>query len=124
MEARDFPITAELDRIDTTVAPPRGSGIIVDMAPKGGHPVLITVLLPDGSLPAPGSSATIDGVSGVEVVGKDGQIFVSDLEQSTKGSIELPTGRCDFLVALPKREAENGMTRVGPLTCTPNRSQP
>ena len=74
---------------------------------------LLTITLPDGSYPAPGSNVTVDG-GGVFVLGFDGQAYLTDLSASNRAVVSWLDGECviDFSTAV-----ETGQIQTIPVTC-------
>jgi outer membrane usher protein len=118
VDPTDFPISVILNDPERTVVPPRASGVIVDMAPKEEHPAIITAHLQDGSPPPSGAGVSIDGVDGLLVVGRQGEIYVGDLARSTNGEIDTGNGHCRFSVDVPPDAPNKSISRIGPVLCT------
>ena len=117
VDPSDFPISSVLDATQRSVAPPRQSGVVVDFSPKMTHPILLTVVLPNGEFLPVGASAMVDGITTPLVVGKRGQVFIEDLEHSAEGDVSWGDAHCHFHLAVAQG-GSGRITQAGPVTCS------
>jgi outer membrane usher protein len=98
VDPADYPIDTVVRHTDRIVMPRRFHGLIVDLSPQFGRPMLIAIHFEDGSFPVPGSLITFEGRQVPQVVGRNGQVFFADLQAGQSGLIETPEGVCRFFI--------------------------
>ncbi|HEY0281001.1 MAG TPA: fimbria/pilus outer membrane usher protein, partial [Rhizomicrobium sp.] len=118
IEPHDYRLSTIVETTEKIVAPPRMSGVVVDLAPKSRHPVIITLHLADGSPPPLGSRVVRNDGGEPLVVGRDGEIFIADFLHAVKGTVEYGEGPCSFAVAPLASSPPDSILRIGPVLCS------
>jgi outer membrane usher protein len=116
IDPRDYPLSTVVDTTQQIVVPRRQSGVVVNLAPAGRHPVLIVLQLQDGSAPPIGAAVTLDGGAAF-VVGRGGEVFIADLIHAMKGMVEYGNGSCHFTAMPPAVPPPDTIPRIGPVLC-------
>ena len=117
IDPRDYPMNVSVEQNERIVVPRRQSGVVVDLAPAIGRPVLLTIRLAAGDYPPAGARAWLDGNPQPLVVGRHGQLFLPDLRASSSGKIELAAGFCRFQVEPPSGTPKDAIPALGPVIC-------
>ncbi|HVU88981.1 MAG TPA: fimbria/pilus outer membrane usher protein [Pirellulales bacterium] len=114
----DYPISTVVETDERVAKPSRGGAVVVDLAPRKRHPLLVSVRLEDGLFPPVGSLATL-GDGGMKlVVGHKGQIYIDDLTARSTVTLSLPEGVCEFVIA-PPPVTDGHFPKLGPALCRP-----
>jgi outer membrane usher protein len=111
VEPRDYDFNTLVEKTDAVVVPRQASGVVVDLRPTSRHPFLATVTrgIP---IPTPmGAAVYLDGQTQPLTLGRDGQLFVADLEKPRGADIVLGSARCRIYIR-PARMGESD-----PLLC-------
>ena len=117
IDPRDYPMNVSVEQNERVVVPRRQSGVVVDLAPAIGRPVLLTIRLAAGDYPPAGARAWLDGNPRPLVVGRHGQLFLPDLRANSSGKIELAVGVCRFQVEPPSGTPKDVIPALGPVIC-------
>ena len=116
VDARDYPMNADVAQTERVVVPPRGTGVIVDLAPAARRSFVAVIRLSDGSPPPVGSLVTVKALLTPLLVGHDGEVFFGDLRQPSDAEVDVGARRCHVRIA-PPSSAPAPVPRVGPLIC-------
>jgi outer membrane usher protein FimD/PapC len=85
--------------------------VVVDLRPVSRHPMLATVTRGIAIATPLGASVLLDGSTTPLTLGRDGQLFIADLQAPRGADIDLGTSRCRVYI----RPAPLG--RAEPLLC-------
>jgi outer membrane usher protein len=115
LDARDLPISAELDSIEQVVVPSWRSAVKVDFPVRSGRGALVKIQLENGD-PAPAGAVVKLAGDGEEFfVGRRGEAFVTGLQAANELTLRWQDGSCAFSLTLPA--ANDDILRLGPVTC-------
>jgi outer membrane usher protein len=85
IDPANLPVGADVPRTEVEVAPGDRSGVAVDFGVRRDVPSAVVVFRsPDGAFLPPGSRGRIENREGEFVIGYDGQVFLKDLEATTR----------------------------------------
>jgi outer membrane usher protein FimD/PapC len=115
VESRDYAFDALLEKTEMLVAPRRGSGLVLDFTPRARHPVLAQVTRGIPMATPLGARVLLDGDDAPLTLGRDGMLFIAELQQPRGGVVEIGARRCRFRVE-PQAKGR-GMARTPPLLC-------
>ena len=116
IDPRDYPIDADVAVSSRIVVPPRGAGVVVNLAPAVRHGFIAVIRLSDGSFPPIGAPVDVEGLSPSLLVGRSGEVFIGDLAHPADAAVELRDGICHAHV-VPPPPAPGRIPRTGPLVC-------
>lgn len=111
IEARDYDFDTLVEKTQAVVAPRRGSGVVVDLKPASRHPFLARVTRGIAMGLPPGARVRLDGQEAPLILGRDGMLFITDLERARGADIDSGTSRCRIHIE-PARMGE-----APPLLC-------
>ena len=118
VESRDYPMSVIIARNETLVVPPREAGVIVNLAPKAPHPARVLVRMADGTAPPLGARVTRKNSAVPLIVGRNGEVFFSDLPEQTRIQIKLTHGFCAAHISRPRARIQpRGIPKLGPFVC-------
>jgi outer membrane usher protein len=106
VEPRDYPMTAVIAQTERIVVPPRGTGLIVDLAPQALHSFIAVVRLPDGKPPPVGARIDLDKLSTPLMVGRDGEVFIGDLTEPSEAQIAMGAQSCHLRIVPPPAQTK------------------
>jgi outer membrane usher protein len=113
VSAEQLPFDVKIDGLASTVRPYARSGVSVEMPVRRSRNALVVLVRMDGSPPPLGAQAETAGRS--FIVGKRGEVYLTDLEDRNALLVRWPGGACRAQVDLPlTHEAE---PRLGPILC-------
>ncbi|NII09427.1 fimbria/pilus outer membrane usher protein [Oleiagrimonas sp. C23AA] len=118
VDPTDYPMDVVLDHPRQQVVPRRHSGIVVDLGPSSGRPLLMAVALRDGTYPPAGAAVTFRGRKSRTVLGHHGMIYLSHSRPHLRGWVVWQGEACQFSVDLPAVPLNGHMQRLGPVLCT------
>jgi outer membrane usher protein len=111
VEPRDYGFDALVEKTDAVVVPRQASGVVVDLKPLSRHPLLATVTRGIAMATPMGARVMLDGWAVPLTLGRDGQLFIADLETPRGADIDLGTTRCRIYIRPAK------MGDADPLLC-------
>ncbi len=112
----DAPLAAETGETETFVVPRAKSGVRVLFKIKDASRTAIVKLVSKDAAPlAVGTEVALDGVMESFVVGHDGEVFVSGLQDHNSLTVKLDSGTCKIEFDYKGTSEEQGY--LGPLTC-------
>ncbi|HEY8949745.1 MAG TPA: fimbria/pilus outer membrane usher protein [Rhizomicrobium sp.] len=114
IEPRDYPLDADVAVTSRIVVPPRGAGVVVNLAPTVHHSFVAVVRLGDGSFPPVGALVNLPAPSPPLIVGRDGEVFFGDLDDPIEAS--LAAEHCRVRIVPPPR-GSGRIARTGPFIC-------
>jgi outer membrane usher protein len=113
VESRDYDFDALVEKTDAIVAPRAASGVVLDFTPASRHPLLATLTRGIAMAMPVGSRVTLDGDHKPLPLGRDGQLFVADLQTPRGAVIDVGTSQCRVFIEPRKK----GASHVQPLLC-------
>ena len=116
VDPRDYPMDADVAATSRIVVPPRGAGVIVNLAPAMHHSFVAIVRFAGGGFPALGALLHMRGPSPPLIVGRDGEVFFGDLDGPADATVDASGGRCRVRIVPPPRAAGR-IVRAGPFFC-------
>ncbi len=97
VESRDYAFDTLVEKTDDIVVPRASSGVVVDLKPRAHHPLLAMVTL-GASPPPPGARVLLDGEPQAMPLGRDGQLFIAELDHPRGAVIESGGLRCRVFI--------------------------
>ena len=116
VDAKDLPVSAEIDNIEQIVVPSWRSAVKVDFPVRGGRAALLRIRLDDDAVAPAGAVVQIAGDSQEFYVARRGEAYVTGLLANNRLALRWKGQECSFEVALPAASADE-IARVGPLLC-------
>jgi len=113
VESRDYDFDALVEKTEAIVAPRAASGVVLDFTPASRHPLLATLTRGVAMAMPVGARVTLDGDAKPLPLGRDGQLFVADLQKARGAVIDVGTSRCRVFIEPHK----NGARHAPPLLC-------
>jgi len=111
----ELPFDIELGGVKETVLPYARSGLFVDFPVRRSRNALVLLCRADGSPMPAGARVTVSPGENEFLVGKRGEVYLMDLVDSNRLSVQWQGGSCHLILPLdPKGPSE---PRIGPLTC-------
>jgi outer membrane usher protein len=98
IEPRDYGFDVLVEKTGAVVVPRRGSGVVVDLRPASRHPLLVTVTRGIDAATPVGARVMLDGQAAPLTLGRDGQLFIADLQEPRGGDVDLGTSRCRIYI--------------------------
>jgi outer membrane usher protein len=115
LTATDLPPDVTAGSTEQFIRPPEKSGIIVDFEVKGSHAALVRLTDSQGHVMPVGAIAQQGGADKF-IVGYDGEVYMTDLEDQNSFSMLLPDGtHCD--IAFPYHHVQGELATIGPFKC-------
>jgi outer membrane usher protein len=94
VESRDYDFDMLVEKTDAVVVPRAASGAVVDFTPVSHHPLLATVTRGIAMATPVGARVTLDGDAAPLPLGRDGQLFVADLQKPRGAMIAMGDKSC------------------------------
>jgi outer membrane usher protein len=117
IDPRDYPIGADVAVASRIVVPPRGAGVIVNLAPAARHSFVAVIRLGNGAFPQIGSLVRTETLKPPLVVGRDGEVFFGALDHVLDAIVETGNRHCEVHIVPPPAAAER-IGRAGPFICS------
>jgi outer membrane usher protein len=115
LNANDLPPDITAGKTDVYVRPPERSGVIVDFDVRGSNAALLR--LHDGNdQPLPVGSIVQRGGADAAVVGYDGEVYITDLDDTNDFQLQLPDGSACG-ISFPYKHVAGDLPVIGPLRC-------
>jgi outer membrane usher protein len=118
LDARDLPISAEIDSMEQIVVPSWRSAVKVDYPVRSGRGAVVKIQDEKGEPVPAGSTVSLQGEKEDFFVGRRGEAFVTGLQPSNRLQVRTREGTCSFTLTLPASNDE--VLRLGPVTCRRN----
>jgi outer membrane usher protein len=117
LNAKDLPISAEIDNTEMRVVPANRTAVKVAFPVRSGRAALIKLVLDDGQ-PAPaGAELELIGDKREFYVARRGEAFVTAMQNVSELRLKHNGQSCTVKVELPPQK-DDDIARVGPLTCS------
>jgi outer membrane usher protein len=116
LDARELPISAELDSIELTTVPSWRSGVKVVFPVRVGRGALLRIVLDDGEAAPAGAIVLNDGDKQEFYVARRGEAFLTGLLNTNRITLKWNGQQCQFEATLPP-VSNDDIARVGPLVC-------
>ena len=114
-----LPFNMQIGGVEESVIPYARSGSFVDFPVRHMRNALVVIVQPDG-VPVPlGTLVSVPSSAEPFVVGKRGEVYLTDLQDINKLRVTWKTGTCELTFALDPAVASE--PRIGPLTCAPGK---
>jgi len=117
IEPNDLPLTAVAESFSADVAPYYRSGITVDFDVRQTRDAIMRIVLPDGSPLPEGTVAQVLGRGERLPVGRNGRLYVQDIDRPSQVTLRWNGHVCDIIVPLP--EGPGAIPNLGDITCEP-----
>ena len=115
IEAEDLPIGARVSELELRVAPYFRSGAVVEFPVRTSRQVVLHALRESGEPVPEGAVVRIVGRDEWSVVGTDGMIYLTDLEDTVSLSVTWLEERCEMTVPLP--DGDEPLPDIGTQLC-------
>jgi outer membrane usher protein len=118
LDARDLPVSAEIDSIEQVAVPAYRSVVKVSFPVRSGRGALLKIKLDDGDVVPAGAIVQIMGDKDKQefYVARRGEAYVTGLQASNQLLLKWNKQQCQFDVTLPV-ETSDDIPRLGPLLC-------
>ncbi|HUR87594.1 MAG TPA: fimbria/pilus outer membrane usher protein [Ramlibacter sp.] len=116
IDAKELPISAELDNIEQNVVPPARSGVKVVFPVRSGRGALLKIVFDDGAAAPPGAEVELVGDKEEFYVARRGEAFVTGLQPKNQLRLKWKGASCSFTVELPATTVDE-IPRIGPIVC-------
>lgn len=116
IDPRDYPIDADVGVTSRVVAPPRGAGVIVNLAPAARHAFVAVIRLESGDFPPVGSLVDFHDGSSPLIVGRSGEVFLGGVTHPVEATIGAGIGACRTHI-VPPPQTSRPVMRAGPFIC-------
>jgi outer membrane usher protein len=116
IEPRDYPMDADLAAASRIVVPPRGAGVVVNLAPAARHSFIAVIRLGGGAYPPVGALIRAPALKTPLLVGRGGEVYFGGLAAPVEATVEMHKGRCRVRIVPPPRQAGR-IPRAGPFVC-------
>jgi outer membrane usher protein len=116
LDARELPISAELDSIEISTVPSWRSGVKVVFPVRVGRGALLRIVLDDGEAAPAGAIVQNDGDKEEFYVARRGEAFLTGLLSTNRITLKWKDQQCQFEATLPP-VSKDDIARVGPLVC-------
>jgi outer membrane usher protein len=117
VEPRDYPIDADVAMASRIVVPPRGAGVIVNLAPAAEHSFVAIIRLGNGAFPPVGSLVRAQALKPSRIVGRDGEVFFGALKHPLDATVDTGNGHCEVRI-VPPPAVTGHIGRAGPFVCS------
>ncbi|MGN6147578.1 MAG: fimbria/pilus outer membrane usher protein [Rhizomicrobium sp.] len=117
VDPRDYPIDADIAVASRIVVPPRGAGVIVNLAPAAEHSFVAVIRLGNGAFPPVGALVRARTLKPSRIVGRDGEVFFGALNHPLDATVETGNGHCEVRI-VPPRAVAGRIGRAGPFVCS------
>lgn len=101
IDPRDLPLDADIETLRQKIAPHFRSGTHAIFPVRRLRPALLTLVLEDGRPLPSGARLTKAGTDAYYPVGKDGLVYVDNMDDETELVANYPGGQCRARVAMP-----------------------
>ena len=115
----ELPFNMQIRGVEEFVTPYARSGSFVDFPVRRMRNALVVIVQPDGAPVPPGTLVTVLSSMEAFVVGKRGEAYLTDLNDSNKLRVTWKDGSCELTIALDPAAASE--PRIGPLACAPGK---
>lgn len=116
LDARELPISAELDSIEMSTVPSWRSAVKVVFPVRVGRGALLRIVLDDGEAAPAGAVVQNDGDKQEFYVARRGEAFLTGLLSTNRITLKWKDQKCQFEATLPP-VSKDDIARVGPLVC-------
>lgn len=116
VDPRDYPMDTDVAISSRVVVPPRGGGVVVNLAPAKRHSFVAIIRLANGEFPPVGTPVDIRNGSSLLMVGRSGEVFLGGATSPLDAKIETQGGTC-FVHIVPPPPAPVPIMRAGPFVC-------
>ena len=116
VDPRDYPMDTDVALSSLVVVPPRGGGVIVNLAPTRRHSFVAIIRLANGEFPPVGASVDPQNGSSLLMVGRSGEIFFGDATSPFDAKIGMRGDTC-LVHIVPPPPASDSIKRAGPFIC-------
>lgn len=117
IETRGLPFDAKIGDTEKYVAPYYLSGIVVPFDVKVTRNAILTVKLASGQVIPQGATVSVEGVKETTVVGLDGEVYLTDLNERNKVTVAWADQQCQFEFTLPVKNPKNPVPDLGSFVC-------
>lgn len=115
IDPNGLPFNMQIGSVEELVTPYARSGSFIDFPVRHMRSALVVIVQPDGAAVPAGALVTVFSGAQPFVVGKRGEVYLTDLNDSNKLRVAWKTGTCELTFALDPVAASE--PRIGPLTC-------
>ncbi len=115
VDVRDYPIDKVMANGERIVVPPRGAAIQVDLIPEAQTGFVALIRREDGTVPVFGALLRIAGREDDFIVGRDGEVFLTNITGPVEAQIDDGIARCQVLITPPEQYRK--VPRMGPFQC-------
>jgi len=102
--AEDLPLGVQVDRLELRVAPYYRSGTVVEFPVRTSRQLVLNAVRESGEAVPEGAVVNIDGRDDWSIVGIDGMIYLTGLEDTTRLTVTWLEERCEMEVPLPDND--------------------
>ena len=111
----ELPLNMQIQGVEEMATPYARNGVLVDFPVRRTRSALVVIVQPDGKPVPAGTLVTVLPGEEAFVVGKRGETYLTDLNDSNHLVVIWPDGACELTFALAPAASEE--PRIGPLTC-------
>jgi outer membrane usher protein len=116
VDPRDYPIDVDVGVSSRVVAPPRGAGVVVNLAPAVRHSFVAVIRRENGDFPPVGALVDLHNGSPSLIVGRSGEVFLGGITHPVDSTVEMGIGTCHARI-VPPPHASTPVMRAGPFVC-------
>jgi outer membrane usher protein len=116
LDARELPVSAEIDSIEQMVVPRYRSAVKAVFPVRSGRGALVKIVLDDGEAAPAGALVNIVNDDHEFYVARRGEAFVTGLKDKDRLRLRWNKQACDIDIVLPPA-AKDEIARVGPFAC-------
>jgi outer membrane usher protein len=116
IDEKELPIDVALRSNELRATPYYRSGVLVDFEAVRLRAAFVSIVLPGGAQPSPGSVATDEASKATVPIGARGAMYLDNATAGARFRLELPDGHCTVTLPTPLPDFAYGAV-IGPYEC-------
>lgn len=116
LAAEDLPLDWPITSLAHVIVPSNRTGHLLEIEGGTGRSAIMTLKLPDGSMPSVGAQLIVDGQEESHFVGEDGYTFVAGLFKSQTATVSWIGRSCQVQIDMPDNDIPQVM--LGEIECS------